>query len=1086
MYLKTKLIYSMKKIVQKIGLLLLVCMFGVAQIQARTHEDVATSKTVNGEKAVASPIKGKITAENGDPLVGASIVVKGTTNGTITDIDGNYSLSVADPKAILVVSFVGFDAQEIALNGQTELNITLKESGALSEVVVIGYGTQKKSQTTGAISSLNARQLTEMPVTNVAQALQGRVAGVDVVQSGSKPGSVPTIRVRGRRSFRASNDPLYVVDGVPLAGTPATPENLGISSTGGSSGYEDLNPNDVQSIEVLKDATSTAIYGSRGANGVVLITTKRGALGANGKRKTTVSYDNYFGQSQVLNKLNLFSGTEFAEYVRESRRGVAAGSIYKDINGVPVPSGVKDDFADSKVDVFDPIVLAGIKAGRNTQYQDLMLRQGSMQNHSIGVQGGDERTAFYISGSYFNDQGVSPGLDYSRMSIRANIDHQINDRFKVGISSFGMLSTRNGANWNPYGFALNQNPLGSLYNPVTIKNPTTNIFEVQKDANGIPIDDVTNPIFSQTNDALLTNPLYEIIPGAQIDEQKRYRILNALYLEAKIMDGLTYRVNFGPDFTVQRGGRFIGSLTNRNKGGNNLGQVDNRFSFDYTLENILNYNKAVGKHNVGVTALHSIQKDNFEQYVAQAQGIPVEKQSFYNLGNASLVLAPVSNLIQWTINSFMGRINYDYDNKYLLTATIRRDGSSRFGENVKYGNFPGIALGWNISNEDFMKGTNKWLDNLKLRLSWGSVGNQAVSPYQTQGLLSRTVYAFGTTGAFGYRPNTIGNNDLQWESSTTKNLGLDFTLLNGRVYGSFELYRVNTTSLLLADQLPTSIGFPSVTKNVGETQNQGVELTLSTVNVDRGGFKWTTDFAFTKNNEQIISLYNGAVDDIGNKWFIGKPLTAMFDYTKVGIWQTNEADAAKALGSRVGQIHLTDLNGDGKINADDRSYIGSEIPKWTGSFTSRFSFKGFDASIIVYARMGQMLFSGFHYNVNQLAGRYQQIKVDYWTPNNPTNEFPQPNKDQEFPVGREAISYFDGSFVKIRNINFGYTLPSALTKKLGIESLRLFSSIQQPKIWATYISKYNGVDPEVSEGASTGNGITPATTVTTIGLNVKF
>jgi TonB-linked SusC/RagA family outer membrane protein len=1007
-----------------------------------------------------SNISGTITGTTGEPLIGASVVLKGTSNGAITDLDGKYALKIPSQSGTLVVSFVGYESQDVAIGSSSVIDVTLAEGSALSEVVVVGYGTQKKSQTTGAISSINSRQLTEMPVTNVAQALQGRIAGVDVVQSGSKPGSVPTIRVRGRRSFRASNDPLYVVDGVPMAGTPATPGTAGFSGTSGSSGYEDINPNDVQSIEVLKDATSTAIYGSRGSNGVVLITTKRGALGS--KKKTTVSYDNYFGQSTILNKLNLFSGDEFAEYVRESRRGVATGSIYKDAAGVPVPTGVKDEFADSKVDVFDANVIAGIKAGRNTQYQDFMLQTGTMQSHSLGVQGGNDRTAFYISGSYFKDNGISPGLDYARTSVRVNIDHQISDRVKVGISSYGMFSSRNGANWNPYGFALQQNPLGTPYN-----------------ADG-------SLLFSQTNDALLTNPLYEIIPGAQIDEQKRYRILNSIYASAKLMEGLTYKINFGPDLTVQRGGRFVGSQTNQNKGGSNLGATDSRFGFDYTLENIITYDKAFGKHNLGLTALHSIQKDNFEQYGSTAQGIPVEKQSFYNLGGASLVLAPSSNLIEWTINSFMGRVNYDYDNKYLLTATIRRDGSSRFGENVKYGNFPGIALGWNINNEDFMKGTSSWLDNLKLRVSWGVVGNQAVSPYQTQGLLSRTVYAFGTSGAFGFRPNTIGNADLQWESSTTKNLGLDFTLFKGRVNGSLELYQVNTTSLLLADQLPTSTGFPSVTKNVGETQNQGVELTLSTVNVDRGGFKWTTDFAFTKNNEQIISLYNGTIDDVGNKWFIGKPLTAFFDYTKVGIWQSNEADAAKALGSRVGQIHLTDLNGDGKINADDRSYIGSEIPKWTGSFTSRFSYKGFDASVIIYARIGQTLFSGFHYNTNQLAGRYQQIKVDYWTPNNPTNEFPQPNKDQEFPVGREAISYFDGSFVKIRNINFGYTLPVEWSKKLGIESLRLFSSIQQPKIWASYISKYNGVDPEVAEGASTGGGVTPATSVTTFGLNVKF
>jgi TonB-linked SusC/RagA family outer membrane protein len=997
----------------------------------------------------AQSIKGKVSSDKGEPLIGASVIIKGTSTGVITDIDGTYELKDAKDAKILVFSFIGYDSKDVAVNGQTTIDVTLSEGSALNEVVVVGYGTQKKSQTTGAISSLNSRQLTEMPITSLGQALQGRIAGIDVVQSGSKPGSVPSIRIRGRRSFQASNDPLYIVDGIPLAG-----------------GYEDFNPDDVQSMEVLKDATATAIYGARGANGVVIISTKRGAL--KGQKKTTVSYDTYYGQSSVLNKLNLFTGEEFAEYVRESRRGVVTGSIYKDAAGNPVPSGVKDDFADSKVDVFDANVLAGIKAGRNSQYQDLMLRIGDIQNHSIGVQGGDERTSFYIGGSFFKDNGVSPGLDYTRMTLRANIDHKINDRFKVGLSTFGMHSIRNGANWNPYSFSLQQNPLGSPY-----IDPAGNT------------SDPNNYLFSPTNDALLTNPLFEIIPGAQIDEQKRFRIFNSLYAEATIMDGLTYRVNFGPDFTVQRGGRFIGSQTNFAKGGNNFASADNRYNFDYTLENIVNYTKSFNKNNLNVTALHSIQRDNFEQVVGTGQGVPVGKQSFYNLGSASLSLPSSSNLIQWTINSFMGRINYDYDNKYLLTATMRRDGSSRFGDNVKYGNFPGVALGWNLSSEDFLRKV-KWVDNLKLRASWGTVGNQAVSPYQTQGLLGRTVYAFGTTGAFGYRPTTIGNPDLHWEQSTTKNLGLDFTFFKGRIHGSLELYQVNTTDLLLADQLPYSTGFPSVTKNVGETQNQGFEATLSTINVDNSGFKWTTDFAFTKNDEQIISLYNGKVDDIGNRWFIGKPLTAMFDYTKDGIWQLGEEGKAASYGSRVGQIHVTDLNGDGKITAADRQYIGSEIPTWSGSFTSRFSYKGFDASIIVYARIGQQILSAFHRDNNQLAGRYQQIKVDYWTPKNPTNEFPQPNKDQEFPLYRETLLYFDGSFVKIRNINFGYTVPESVTKKIGVESLRIFSSIQQPKIWSQYMTKYNGVDPEVSEGGSIGSGVTPATKVITIGLNVKF
>jgi TonB-linked SusC/RagA family outer membrane protein len=998
-----------------------------------------------------SNISGTITGTTGEPLIGASVVLKGTSNGAITDLDGKYALKIPSQSGTLIVSFVGYESKEVAIGSSSVIDVTLSEGSALNEVVVVGYGTQKKSQTTGAISSLNSRQLTEMPITNVAQALQGRVAGVDVAQSGSKPGSTPTIRVRGRRSFRASNDPLYVVDGVPISG-----------------GYEDLNPNDVQSMEILKDATSTAIYGARGANGVILITTKRGAV--SGQKKTTISYDNYVGSTEALDKIQLFSGPEFAEYIRESRRGIASGSTYKDAAGVPVPSGKSDPFADSKL--FEAVELEGIAQGRTTDYQDMILQKGFQQNHSLGIQGGNEKTAFYISGSYFKDKGISYGLDYTRMSLRANIDHKINDKLKVGVSSYMMYSLRNGANLNPYSFTLQQNPLAKARN------------------------DAGEIIFAQTSDALLTNPLSEIVPGAQIDEAKRYRILNSIYADYQIMDGLSYKVNFGPDMSIQRAGRFVGSATNALKGGAPTASTQSLFGFNWVLENIVNYNKVFGKHNLGLTALHSIQKDNFESSNISVLGVPAESQVFFNVGNASSVTGVGSNLIERTINSFMGRVNYDYDGKYLLTATLRRDGASPFGVNTKYGNFPGIALGWNMNNESFLKNVT-WLDQLKLRVSWGAVGNQAVAPYQTQGLLSRTAYAWGSTAAFGQRPSTIGNPDLQWENSTTKNIGLDFSILKGRVYGSLEFYQVNTTDLLLADQLPGSIGFSAVTRNVGETQNKGIELSLTTVNLDKGGFKWSSDIIFTKNNEQILSLYNGAVDDPGNKWFIGKPLSAFFDLKKDGIWQLNEADAAKSYGSRVGQIKVNDNNGrgtdgkltgkpDGKINADDRVFLGSEIPDWSGGITNRFSYKGFDFSFILYARIGQMIQSGFHQNNNQLAGRYQQIKVDYWTPNNPTNEFPQPNKDQEFPVNNTTLIYFDGSFIKLRNINFGYTLPASVTRKIGLESLRLFSSIQQPKIWSEYRDKYNGVDPEVNEGNNPSNGVTPATRIVTVGLNVKF
>lgn len=1006
--------------------------------------------------AQSKQVSGSVKDAGGGSLPGVSVTVKGTNQGSVTDGEGNFKINVVNEKSILVFSYIGFVSQEIVAGTRTRIDVSLAEDATnLSEVVVVGYGTQKKSQLTGAISQVSAKEIQEMPITNLGQALQGRAAGVDVSQSGSKPGSTPKILIRGRRSFRASNDPLYVVDGIPLA-----------------AGYEDFNPNDVQSMEVLKDATATAIYGARGANGVILITTKRGAQ--NGK--TVVTYDTYFGESQALDKIQLFNGNEFAEYVREAYR---ATGLYKNQAGQIVPSGQVDAYADSKVAVLggDPNVAAGLAANRNTNYQDLILKSGFMQNQSIGVQGGNNRTQFYVSGNFFLDKGITTGLDYARYSVRTNIDHDINKRVKIGLSSYLMFSDRNGENLNPYNFTLQQNPLGAPYKE----------------------DGSIN--FAPTNDALLTNPLAEIVPGAQIDNTKKYRMFSSIFASVKIIDGLTYKLNFGPDFTLSRSGRFIGSQTNARKGGESQANATSRFGFNWTLENILNYSKTFGKHNLNVTALHSIQKDRFEDYNVQTQGNPAEKQEFYALGYGS-TLGVSSGLTEWTINSYMARVNYDYNDKYLLTLTVRRDGSSRFGVNTKYGNFPGIALGWNMSNEAFMKEV-PWLDLLKVRAGYGVVGNQAVSPYQTQGQLLRTTYAWDATPAIGYRPNTIGNPDLRWESSSTANIGFDFSLWRGRLQGSLELYQTNTTALLLADQLPGSIGFGAVTTNVGETRNRGIEIGVTTVNINsNSGFKWSTDFQFTKNNEAIVELYNGKVDDLGNRWFIGQPLNTFFDYKKLGIWQLNEAEMAKkfypgdgnnASGAGVGQIKIQDTDGNGVINGNDRVKLGSDVPDFSAGMTNRFAYKNFDLSFFLFGRFGNMIVSGFHQNNNALAGRYQQIKVDYWTPNNPNAEFPRPFSTQEFPQYNTTLIYFDGSFIKLRNVNFGYTFDKSLTNKMKLESLRLFVSIQQPKIWSEFRTKYNGVDPEATISSDTNNpitsvnnGVTPATRVFTAGLNVRF
>ena len=426
----------------------------------------------------------------------------------------------------------------------------------------------------------------------------------------------------------------------------------------------------------------------------------------------------------------------------------------------------------------------------------------------------------------------------------------------------------------------------------------------------------------------------------------------------------------------------------------------------------------------------------------------------------------------------MGRVNYDFAGKYLITFTGRYDGSSRFGANTKYGFFPSAAIGWNISEEGFLKGS-KWLEQLKLRASYGSIGNTAIDPYQTQTFLAPTTYAFGTTGAFGYRPSTLGNADLKWESTATANIGLDFSLWAGRVYGSIEVYQANTSDLLLRDELPATSGFSNVFRNVGRTRNQGVELTLSTVNVNKADFRWSTDLQFTHNKEAILELFNGKVDDIGNARFIGQPLSAYFDYNKIGIWQSNELDQATKYQRKVGEIKVEDVNNDGKIDASDRTILGSQVPDWSAGITNRFEYKGFDLSFFVFARVGSMFQSGFHSTFNTLAGRYNNLDINYWSLTNPSNDFPRPNQNQESPVYASTMTYFSGSFVKIRNINFGYNIP---TKK--ITGLRVYTSIQQPFIFSEYRSKYKGIDNETD--GTVNQDQTPSVRQITFGINAKF
>ncbi|WP_339840918.1 TonB-dependent receptor [uncultured Maribacter sp.] len=976
-------------------------------------------------------VTGTILDENEMPLPGASVVVKGTTTGAVADFDGKYSIN-APSNSTLVFSYVGYAKNEVSVDGRTTINIKLNpDASMLDEVVLVGYGTQKKGEVTGAIETVTAEQLSIVQVSSTIDAIKGQIAGVDVQSTGGRPGQNPTVRIRGRRSISASNDPLYVVDGIPLIDGPAS--------------MADINPDDIASMQVLKDAAATAVYGSRGANGVILVSTNRGRVG-----KTKITYSSRYGITSATRLVDMMNGEQFADLKRESRRDGWNGAI------------------PAETDVFlDPIELESLEQGRSTNWLDKVVGNGYQTNHQLGISGGSENTTFSSSIGYFKEQGIISNQDFERISGRLAVDHKINDIFKVGASFLVSKTEQNYGSNATMGEALANNPLG------------------------IPYDENGNLKFLPTNDGIRTNPLNELVEGAYIDERQQTRIFAPIYLDINIAQGLKWTSTFGPDIRIGRRGTFAGSLTNTNRGGPGRAGIENVTDFGYTLENLLTYNKALtDRQNIKVTLLQSIQKSRIEKNEGNVTGIPYESQSFYNLGSATQGGVLTSGLTEWALASFMGRVNYDFDGKYLFQASLRADGSSRLAPGNQWKYFPGVSAGWRIDQEEFLADTS--VNELKLRASYGQVGNTSVNPYQTAGRLGSTVYAFGESPALGFGLNEIPNDDLTWEVSKTLDIGLDYGFLNNRVVGSFDFFRTNTVDLLLARSLPSTSGYESVLQNVGATRTTGFEFTISTgiVDNDGDGFNWDVDLNISTYKEEITELAltdadGNALDDVGNGWFIGQPIQVFYDYEKIGIWQADEAAAALAADNKVpGEIKLNDLDGDGVITPEDRKILGDGVPDFYGGLNSKFSYKGIDLGIFFVFRQGQTIQSQFNASNNSLFGRYNNLNVDYWTIDNPTNANPRPNENQESPRNGSTLTYFDGSFVKLRNISLGYNLPESITSKLGMEKLRFSISGQNLIFWDDFPT----FDPEISEeeDLSLGSSVVPSTKQFSLSLNATF
>jgi TonB-dependent starch-binding outer membrane protein SusC len=1044
-----------KKILLPLGICALLLLAGTIKINAS-----ASSNVILTSDDQQRTITGRVTDSNGNVLPGVNVLEKGTTNGALTTAEGRFSITVSSVQAVLSFSFIGYTTQDIPVGNQTTINVTLAEViTGLDEVVVIGYGTARKSDVTGSVASVSAATLQAVQTPNVVSQLKGRTAGVDIVSNSSNPGASGQIRIRGERSLTGNNSPLLVVDGIPFGGS-----------------INDLNPNDIVSLDILKDASATAIYGYAGSNGVILITTKRGRSG-----KAIVSLDTYYGVTSIMDQLRVFTGDELAAFKLEA----AAGNT---VNPGTNPYALTT--AESE----------GLAGGVNTDWQSLVYQKGFTSDQQLSVSGGNESTQFSLGLGYYNETGIIPHQRYERYNLRSTIDHQINKWLKVGLNSINTLNYTNIAG-NPVGTLLALSPLVKPY----------------KDDGSINLYPMTGHI----DEMVYLNPLTIDNTDAIYNNSRRIRTFNSLYGEWSIFSFLKYRINVGLDFYQTQAGSYYGPNTVFNSG-TTLAQatenVNNSEAYSYNIDNLLMFEKAFNKHRISFTGVFGVRKDHQRGSNFNGLGIPNDLIQNTNLYFVSSLTAPNNgNYLTESGGIFtLGRINYSYNDKYLLTASIRRDGSSVLSPGHQWFIYPAVALAWNIANEEFIRNAG-FISILKLRAGWGKTANAGISPYSTLGALGTVNYNFGTAGYTGLLVTNLANKNLKWESTAQYNAGIDFGFMKNRISGSIDLYSQTTNDILLSMSLPRSNGAGSVVVNAGKTKGRGIEINLSTVNVElSNSFRWTTDFTFSINRTEIVALQDPDLKmDVGNGWFVGEPLTVIYDVKKIGIWQNDDAAALAAQTTPkqfVGQIRVQDLNGDNKIDASDRQIIGNFEPKWIGGFTTTFSFKGFELSAVLYSRMG--MYVGVPYLTADggaqgfpmfMQSRRNQLKVDYWTPSNPTDKFPRPDASTDrFPFG-STLGYVDGSFVKVRTINLSYDFPTALLSKVGINSLRIFVNILNPLVlYSPFVKEGYGPDPEgngyggtvtsplaggstsIQGRAITVNANTPSTRQINFGLNLKF
>lgn len=977
-------------------------------------------------------ITGKVVDERNVPLTGASIRATGTTIGVTADINGDFKLNAPANTRSITISFIGYTTLERPITaGSTNLG-TIKlvsNSNNLKDVVVVGYGTIRRQDVTGTVATVDAKTLQEIPASNVIDQLKGRVAGLDVVNSANGP----TITLRGNRTIGASpgvDGPLIVLDGQPYYNS-----------------IENINPNDIKSVDVLKGASATAIYGSRASGGVLLITTNRGRIG-----QTVTSYDSYVGVSSLEGSIKLLNGQQFAQLQTDALQGA-----------VMQGSGSTNPYQ------LTAIEQRALSEGVSTDWAKLLLRKAMVWDQSLRVSSGTDKTQFSVGAGYRVNTGLEPNNDTKRIALNLTVDHKINKYIKFGLSTQTTLRIINAGG-------------GSQLQNARYFSPLTYPYNADGSLNILPQSDQI--------DATNINPL---IPGRspnQYYNNTRGFVNNdILYGEVTPVDHLKYRysVNYNYSQSLQGiyngiNGADITSVAKTNA------TTTNNNQYRLAQEHLLSYDNVFAqKHSVNFVVGFTTELQHNGSSSISATGIPSDANRNENLGLASTISAVNGTYSEQGLISYVGRLNYAFNHLYDLTATIRSDANSALAAGHQRTTYPSVGLGWVISNENFMKQFT-FIDNLKLRGGYGQTSTIAtISPYNTLGQLSSSKYQYGGSSAGdaqGVRVTTLVNTNLTWQRTSEYNLALDFAVLKNRITGSIEVYKQRTTGIILPNQLPVTNGAYSQVSNLGTSADKGLEISLSSINLQNaGGFTWSTDYNMAFNRERIVALPNGALSNISAGEFVGQPLNVIYDLKKIGIWQTSEATQAAVYGQKPGQIKIQDVNGDGKITAADNQIIGNFQPQYTLGMTNRFSYKSFDLSIVVQGRMKFTTIVPYVSSSNSglngwqflNLGRHNQPVIDYWTPTNPTNAFPEPNAQNQGSY-YSTLQYYDGSFIRAKSINLGYTFSSDLVKKVGMSSLRIYANVTNPFIIYAPIMhhSFSVTDPESVYNVAGSNAIAPA------------